>query len=104
MDTSLDVESSRARAALLLKEFTTNFFERSIECIHGMEGRMHQNPSPCSAAPGTGILLKGHPEEISLAHATPCAAALQGRVGGTCQQDGAHGLGAAGPWRHLSGA
>jgi hypothetical protein len=35
--------------------------------------------------------------------ATP-GAALQGRGGGARQQDGAHGLGAAGPWWHLSDA
>ena len=29
---------------------------------------------------------------------------FQGRGGGARQQDGAHGLGAAGPWWHLSGA
>ena len=46
---------------------------------------------------------KQNPENY-LAHAAPGAAALQGRGGGTCQQDGSHGLGAAGPWRHLSGA
>src|SRR5262245_4201483 len=46
----------------------------------------------------------GEFREVSLAHATPGAATLQGRGGGARQQDGAHGLGAAGPWWHLSGA
>ena len=46
----------------------------------------------------------GESREVSLAHATPGAATLQGRGGGARQQDGAHGLGAAGPWWHLSGA
>ena len=42
--------------------------------------------------------------EASLAHATSRTATLQSRGGGTRQQDGPHGLGAAGPWWHLSGA
>src|SRR6266478_5186081 len=46
----------------------------------------------------------GESREVSLAHATPGAATLQGRSGGARQQDGAHGLGTAGPWWHLSGA
>ena len=46
----------------------------------------------------------GESWEVSLAHATPGAATFQGRGGGARQQDGAHGVGAAGPWRHLSGA
>ena len=46
----------------------------------------------------------GESREVSLAHAPPGAATLQGRGGGARQQDGAHGLGAAGPWCHLSGA
>src|SRR5271168_3496803 len=46
----------------------------------------------------------GESREISLAHATPGAATLQGRGGGARQQDGAHGVGAAGPRRHISGA
>ena len=46
----------------------------------------------------------GESWEVSLAHATPGAATFQGRGGGARQQDGAHGLGAAGPWWHLSGA
>ncbi len=46
----------------------------------------------------------GESREVSLAHATPGAATLQGRGGGARQQDGAHGLGTAGPWWHLSGA
>ena len=46
----------------------------------------------------------GESWEVSLAHATPGAATFQGRGGGARQQDGAHGVGAAGPWWHLSGA
>src|SRR5882672_9188614 len=46
----------------------------------------------------------GESWEISLAHSTPGATALQGRGGGARQQDGAHGLGVDGPRRHLSGA
>src|SRR5664279_4809040 len=46
----------------------------------------------------------GEPWEISLAHATPGAATLQGRGGGARQQNGAHRLGIDGPRRHLSGA
>src|SRR5580658_10841583 len=46
----------------------------------------------------------GESREISLAHATPGAAAIQGRGGGAGQQDGAHCLGVDGPRRHLSGA
>ena len=46
----------------------------------------------------------GESREISLAHATPGAATLQGRGGGARQQNGAHGLGVDGPRRHLSGA
>jgi transposase len=46
----------------------------------------------------------GESREISLAHATPGAAPLQGRGGGARQQDGAHGLGADGPRRYLSGS
>jgi hypothetical protein len=42
--------------------------------------------------------------KISLAHATPGATTLQGRGGGARQQDGAHGLGTAGPQGHLPGA
>jgi hypothetical protein len=43
--------------------------------------------------------------EVSVAHATPGATALQGRGGSACQQDGARGLGVAGQGRHLlSGA
>src|SRR5258706_452825 len=55
-------------------------------------------------APSIHAARQGEPRQISLAHATPGAAALQGRSGGARQQDGAHGLGAAGPWWHLSGA
>jgi len=44
------------------------------------------------------------PREISLAHATAGAAALQGRGGGVRQQNGAYRLGVDGPRRHLSGA
>ena len=47
---------------------------------------------------------QGESREVSLAHATAGAATLQGRGGGARQQDGAHGLGAAGPWWHLSSA
>ena len=46
----------------------------------------------------------GESREVSLAHATPGAATVQGRGGGARQQDGAHGLGAAGPWWQLSDA
>ncbi len=46
----------------------------------------------------------GESWQVSLAHATPRAATLQGRGGGARQQDGPHGLGVAGPWWHLSGA
>jgi transposase len=44
------------------------------------------------------------PREVSLAYAAPGATALQGRGGSARQQDGPHGLGAASPWRHISGA
>src|SRR5262245_33272392 len=39
----------------------------------------------------------GEFREVSLAHATPGAATLQGRGGGARQQDGAHGLGRCWP-------
>src|SRR6266536_636060 len=49
-------------------------------------------------------LREAEPRKISLAHAASGATTLQGRGSCARQQDGAHGLGAAGPWRHLSGA
>ena len=42
--------------------------------------------------------------EVSLAHTASRPQTVQGRGGGTCQQDGAHRLGVAGQGRHLSGA
>ena len=55
---------------------------------------------------GACSVLRSAPEagEISLAHAASRPPALQGRGGSARQQDGAHGLGVAGPGRHLSGA
>ena len=47
---------------------------------------------------------KAEPAEISLAHATLGAAAVQGRGGRAGQQNGAHGMGVAGQGRRLSGA
>ncbi len=49
-------------------------------------------------------LREAEPRKISLAHAASGATTLQGRGSCARQQDGAHGLGAVGPWRHLSGA
>jgi hypothetical protein len=55
---------------------------------------------------GTHAVLKRarRPGDVSVAHTASRPQTIQGGGGGTCQQDGAHRLGAAGLGRHLSGA
>src|SRR5437660_295300 len=103
-----DIDAKRSRPSIGKPVMGHARKERVV--LFGTDQRITSGPAakrPHSKAEYMTAPERFADSQIPLAPRAPSihgAAALQGRGGGTCQQDGSHGLGAAGPWRHLSGA
>src|SRR6266536_2999676 len=106
----VQTKSAEQQGRLMLHRVRDLLMRQRTQVINAL--RAHLAELGITAAQGTAglkellkiIASEAEPRKISLAHAASGATTLQGRGSCARQQDGAHGLGAAGPWRHLSGA